>query len=153
MHEEAKRLVAVAELCGIPGEPETNQYIEASWVADPAFIGARKAYIIDLPSGYAKKAFSIPQTPELKNVAKAAKLKAASAGTPHEGLVIDNTTLRNTAIAFSHNPSLRNQLNRYLHLYGFGLEPLPGRSTYPIQVNNLTEFDKMQKMFKDLGLK
>jgi len=151
MHQEANRLVAVAELCGIPGEMETNQFIEASWVADPAFIGARKAFIIDLPQGYSKKAYSIPAVPELKNVAKAAQLKAASA--PHEALLIDNTTLRNTAIAFSHNPSLRNQLNRYLNLYGFGVEPIPGRSSYPIQKNDLTEFNKMQEMFKNLGLK
>lgn len=150
IHPQANRLVAVAELCGIPGDSETNQFIEASWVADPAFIGARKAYIIDLPEGYSRKAYSIPETPELKNVAKGAQLKAASA---HESVMIDNQVMRNTAIAFSHNPTLRNQINRYLTLYGFSIEPLSGRSTYPIQKNDQAEFAKTQALFKSLGLR
>jgi hypothetical protein len=149
-HPEANKLVAVAELCGIPGDAQTNQFIEASWVADPAFIGARKAYIIDLPEGYSRKAYSIPTTPELKNVAKAAQVKAASA---HDSMMIDNQVMRNTAIAFSHNPTLRNQINRYLTLYGFSIEPLSGRSTYPIQKNDQAEFTKTQALFKSLGLR
>ena len=153
MHPVTKKLVAVAELCGIPGESETNQFIEASWVADPAFIGARKAYIIDLPEGFKRKAYSIPEVPELKNVATAASVKAASA---HNSIFIDNTVMRNTAIAFSHNPTLRNQLNRYLNLYGMYIGPVPGKSPNnltPIQVNNLKEFEKTQQMFKSLGLR
>lgn len=150
-HPDAKRLVAVSELCGIPGEPETNQFIEASWVKDPAFIGARKAYIIDIPDSL-RKAYSIPEAPELKNLPKAASLKAASA-MDHSAYVVDNQTLRNTAQAFSHNNILRTQLNRYLNLYGYTIEPIPGRSTYPNQTNNPNEFDKVQKMFKSIGLK
>lgn len=152
-HPHTDRLVAVAELCGIPGEPETNQFIEASWVADPAFIGARKAYIIDLPEGYSRKTYSIPAVPELKNIPKAAaNLKAASAE-PHKALIMDYQTLRNTAIAFSHNPTLRNQLNRYLQLYGFEIGPLPGRTPHVIQKNDMEEFQRVQKQFKALGLR
>jgi len=151
-HPGANRLVAVSELCGIPGETDTNQFIEASWVADPAFIGARKAYIIDVPPQLAATSYFIPPVPELKNVANAASVKAASAGM-HQGLFIDNTTMRNTAIAFSHNPTLRNQLNRYLNMYGFDLGPTQGRTPPVMQKNDLREYEKMQTMFKNLGLK
>lgn len=149
LHPGTNRLTAVAELCGIPGEIDTNQFIEASWVKDPAFIGARKAYIIDLPDSY-KKTYSIPAEPALKNLAAVASVKAASA---HGAVVIDMQTMRNTAIAFSHNPMLRNQLNRYLNLYGYNIEPLAGRHPLPIQTNDMLEVDKVQKQFKSLGLR
>lgn len=152
VHPIADRLVAVAELCGIPGEPETNQFIEASWVKDPAFIGARKAFIIDLPAGMKKTAYFIPENPSINNLSKAASIKAASAS-GHEGVVVDMQTMRNTAMAFSHNPMLRNQLNRYLNLYGFSIEPLSGRSSYPTQRNDTCEYDRAQKLFKALGLR
>lgn len=32
----------IAELCGIPGKPESNTFIELSWVAKPAFVPALK---------------------------------------------------------------------------------------------------------------
>ena len=152
-HPHVDRLVAVAELCGIPGETDTNQFIEASWVADPAFIGARKAFIIDLPSGYSKKTYSIPAEPELKNLPKASHVKAASSGAPHGALIMDNQTLRDTAIAFSHNPTLRNMLNRYLNMYNFSIEPMHGRSPHVIQKNDMQEYNKVVQHFKDLGLR
>jgi len=149
-HELAKRHTAVAELCGIPGEPETNQFIEASWVKDPAFIGARRAFIIDLPESY-KKTYSIPAAPEIKNNLAASMVKAASAG--HGGMVIDINTWRNLAVTLSHNPMVRNQLERYLNQNGYSIEPMHGRKPLPIQTNDTREVEKVQKIFKGLGLK
>ena len=150
LHPEKKRLVAVAELCGIPSRPETNSFIEASWVLDPAFIGARRAYLIDLPENLKKTTYFIPAQPELKNIQKASSLKAASA---HESVYVDMQTMRNTAQSFARNKMLRDQLNRYLVQYGFNIAPIPGRSSYPVQRVDQDEFTKTQALFKQLGLR
>ena len=151
LHPQANRLVAVSELCGIPGEIDTNQFIEASWVKDPAFIGARKAFIIDLPAGFKKTAYFIPQNPAINNISKAASIKSAAA---HDGVVVDMQTMRNTAQSLARNPMLRSQINRYLNLYGFSIEPMNnGRSSYPTQRNDTQEFKRTQDMFKRLGLR
>jgi hypothetical protein len=39
----------VAELCGLPGNPESCKFIEASWVEAPAFQGAVVNHYISMP--------------------------------------------------------------------------------------------------------